>query len=321
MSSSERATVSTLLALGGNTDVPRNMTNKIGKESPFLFCSLEFVLSRRRLMRYANIVAQTLKPFLQRTISQSRLYTLISHLYYKLLLNLHSYSYKITIDDAEALFSIESVAELKRLHSLGGEEDILTDLVSSLTPQDVFYDVGANIGIYTCLAASVLPPECVVAFEPHPENCDRLRRNIRVNGYAVEIIQAALSDNTGLGHLYEWSREPSEGGHHLVAGQRESTVAVDVIEGDEVKEKWDVPGPTVIKIDVEGAELRVLKGLQRTLNRLSCRLCYCEIHLTKADTDELLKDIVHIFEGAGFQVKILNSVREKECFVRAWKER
>jgi FkbM family methyltransferase len=64
-----------------------------------------------------------------------------------------------------------------------------------LRPGDLFLDIGANIGVYSVYAA-----ECgaeVIAVEPVPHNAERVRENLAVNGYAGQVVQAALSDHPG----------------------------------------------------------------------------------------------------------------------------
>lgn len=76
------------------------------------------------------------------------------------------------------------------------ESPMLKDLLSNLRPHDVFYDVGAHIGLYTCLAVNRLPDENVVAFEPNPDNLAKLRSNLRYNG-SPRVHGIVLSNESG----------------------------------------------------------------------------------------------------------------------------
>jgi predicted RNA methylase len=73
--------------------------------------------------------------------------------------------------------------EFIRFRNLVGERAILEDLLRSLEPDDVFYDIGANVGTYTCFAASKLVPNAVVAFEPEPKNATRLREDLDLSDF------------------------------------------------------------------------------------------------------------------------------------------
>jgi len=75
------------------------------------------------------------------------------------------------------------------------ERERLTDILEDLCAEDIFYDIGANTGLYTCFAAK----HCshVVAFEPHLQNLVELRQNISRNGGNVMVMDIALSDTAG----------------------------------------------------------------------------------------------------------------------------
>lgn len=159
------------------------------------------------------------------------------------------------------------------------EYPVLEALLADLKPDDVFYDIGANIGIYTCLAADIISSGHVVAFEPHPENASEIKRNLSINGFNAEVSTYALSDSQGTAELAVASQGVGEGTHSLASATTNDTIKVDTIAGDTLVERNELPAPTVIKIDVEGAELSVIEGLRETLKRDECRLIYCEVHL------------------------------------------
>jgi FkbM family methyltransferase len=136
-----------------------------------------------------------------------------------------------------------------------------------LQPGGTFIDAGANMGDFTILAASLVGPTGrVLAFEPEPGSCRWLRKSIARNGYAnVRLYEAALSDANGmallhLGKASEW--------HSLLPGRHNrSGVVVEVATRtlDSVLREIPACPATVIKIDVEGAELQVLQGASATL--------------------------------------------------------
>jgi len=179
-----------------------------------------------------------------------------------------------------ATFGVSNVWEgASVLHTLRKERRVLSALSSDLRSDDVFYDVGANLGAFTCTVGAV--PEHTVSFEPHPRNGARLRANADRNGIGARIVDRALSDESGTASL---SAEGWAGNqrHALISGGSapgdQSTVEVETVAGDDLVERGEVPPPTVLKIDVEGAEAAVLTGLSETLSRPDCRLVYCEVH-------------------------------------------
>ena len=61
----------------------------------------------------------------------------------------------------------------------------------------MFYDVGVNVGMYTCFAGQFIEDENGIAFEPHPANVDRLRENASINDVQADVRPLALSNERG----------------------------------------------------------------------------------------------------------------------------
>lgn len=125
-------------------------------------------------------------------------------------------------------------------------------------------DVGANIGYFTLLSAiRVGPAGKVYAFEAEPTNCQILRENIRRNHFTnTVVVQSAVSDKVGRTTLF--LRKNSRSHHTLIAKGGENGIAVKSTTLDEYFKE----GPKQIdlaKIDVEGAELAVLSGMQSAI--------------------------------------------------------
>lgn len=135
---------------------------------------------------------------------------------------------------------------------------MLSRFVALLRPDSVVWDIGANVGLYTLAAAPRAAR--VVAFEPLPRNLALLRRHLALNNMTnVEIVEAAVGTTDGTVHL-------SEGDSPSVAWVTpDGALTVTALSLDEwVKGRAD-PAPDVVKIDVEGAEMDVLTGGQRSL--------------------------------------------------------
>lgn len=157
-------------------------------------------------------------------------------------------------------------------------------IVSTVKPNSVVADVGANLGYYTLLMAELVGPGGMVhAFEANPEICKLLEATVKLNGFSsrVTVHNKAL---VGPGQpatvsLFVPEAEPKNA--TLVpddfAWPSGSTVKVDAMQLDDIGfERLDFA-----KIDVEGAEFDVLSGAQRTLS--ACRpKVVCEVNFDRA---------------------------------------
>lgn len=134
--------------------------------------------------------------------------------------------------------------------------------VRSVRPGDVVFDVGANVGYYTLLASrAVGPTGLVCAFEPVPRNLAFLRRHLALNrADNVRVVPAALSDVEG-----EMSFDP---GPNPLAGAlgEGGALRVPVTSLDAFLARAETPPPRVVKLDVEGEELRALEGARDLLS-------------------------------------------------------
>lgn len=130
-------------------------------------------------------------------------------------------------------------------------------LISSMIePGTVFYDVGANVGFYSLLAAALVGPQGqVFAFEPLPRNVTYLRKHLELNRVSnVEILELAIAEQNGMASFIP---EPSG-----FMGRLSDTgcLPVAVASLDSLLEKGRLVPPHSIKIDIEGAELFALRG-------------------------------------------------------------
>jgi len=143
-------------------------------------------------------------------------------------------------------------------------------LVANLGPGGVLYDVGANIGFFALLGARLAGEHGrVIAFEPVPENADAVRRNAALNGFEnVFVRDVAVGRACGTVDLV-LTHHPGGATLASVGEPPDARGVVRVVSKsiDALVEREGLPTPTVIKIDVEGAELEVLAGMERTAQR------------------------------------------------------
>jgi FkbM family methyltransferase len=134
---------------------------------------------------------------------------------------------------------------------------------ATVRPGDVVFDVGANAGFYTLLAAlRSTPAGQVIAFEPLPQNARYVNQHIQLNRLTnVRVIEAAVGDFVGQGR-FAVHQKNAEG--RLSA---DGEMNVRVVSLDQLRADGEIPVPNVMKIDVEGGELAVLQGARRLLTQ------------------------------------------------------
>lgn len=217
--------------------------------------------------------------------------------------------YTHRIGDVRATFETDDFWKTASLlHTFRKEAAVFKDLVECLEADDVFLDVGANLGAFTCLVGGVLPDESIVALEPHPENVKSLRRNLNLNGIDAPVYQCALSNEVGSAELSVDLGRAGNQRHALSTDDAGETIEVDVKCGDQLLTEEALPRPSVVKIDVEGAEWMVVDGLSRTLGHPACRRVYCEIHPELMSGFEGTPDSVRTaLEAHGFDLQTIHS--------------
>ena len=143
-------------------------------------------------------------------------------------------------------------------------------LLSLLQPGDVFVDVGANIGYFSILAATVVGEQgTVYAFEPDPENYRLIEANVALNNLQGRIhpVQAGLSSAAGDGQLF--LSDDNLGDHQIYpTGESRATVPVALVNGDEYL-AGRLQRLELLKVDTQGSEYEVMLGLLPLLQRLA----------------------------------------------------
>lgn len=224
-----------------------------------------------------------------------------------------------SINGKELFLKADNASEYARIRTLYNERRIIDDLLDTLEPDDVFYDVGANIGIYSCFAAKATGCE-VVAFEPHPANIPSFRRNMSLNGIDITLYEVALWDQAGAESLSGTEGDVSGIGSAAIYGNEGGGgFRVETAITDRFIANNDIPVPNVIKIDIEGGEGRAMTGMENILGDDSCRVVYCEVHPEKLRRyNDEVEVVENLLQRSGFELDIIGH-RSNEYFIKACK--
>lgn len=222
----------------------------------------------------------------------------------------------ITVDSISADFHVTNGIEFSVLHtaiiSNHSEHDIITDFLDELRSGDVVYDIGANIGLYTCLSAQVVDEGEVHAFEPVPQNSDRIRNNVSLNEQEnrVTVHELAVTNESGE-KTFNIERDTIGTVGSSLDFDYDDSITVKAAKLDE--KIPTIPAPDVMKIDAEGTEYKVFKGIEDQLGQI--RTIYCEFHPIMQDAGDSTR-IKDLLEENGYTVTTLDQRGDME-FIKA----
>ncbi len=202
--------------------------------------------------------------------------------------------------DGEIWLNVDSAVEYEaRLHSCEREPEILEWIKKFFKKNDIFYDIGANVGAYALVATKLLDNQLTVyAFEPGFQNFHQLNKNILLNKCSEYIIALpiALSDQTNLDTFY-YNNLIAGGALHTLGspidykGDRFKPVCEQKILAyrlDDFIAGFKIPAPNHLKLDVDGIEFKILKGASRTLASAQLRTIFVEVEEGKQDAGAMI---------------------------------
>jgi len=190
--------------------------------------------------------------------------------------------------------------------------------IRSFSSGDVFWDVGANVGIYSLFAA-FNPGITVVAFEPMTESYSALQRNIWLNEKSdvIESFCLALSSSKSISRLSLNSRSSGSDSHTFIKGNDVSSGEKNIqtvlsLSVDEFIREYAPPFPNHLKIDVDGPELDVLQGAYTTLKDKRLQSILIEGDVKDTDRNRQLFSILE-GSGLGFVLKGGTAGSDRHC--------
>jgi FkbM family methyltransferase len=179
----------------------------------------------------------------------------------------------------------------------GDEIKIIKFLIKNFKENDIFYDVGANYGFYTCLAQEFIIDGEIHAFEPNPKIFRLLKENARLDIFKNTFLnEVALSDKTGETEFFDREISRHSGSSSLIKHQhflKYKVIKVKTATLDDYISNHKPP--TIMKIDVERGEPLVLKGGLGLIKK------YNPTIIMEFFPDDLHREAVNILFNSGYR--------------------
>ena len=183
--------------------------------------------------------------------------------------------------------------------------------IDGLQPEDILFDIGANIGVYSLYASPKI--NSVIAFEPHYQNYANLNTNIHLNKFSnIKAYCIAFDSTPGLGSFNHYKSNPGSSTSQLNRNIDQNNKVFEVNQKQEIiieslssfikKSNFF---PNHIKIDVDGIELEILKGLENYFEDQRLKSILVEVTGDSNQFEELLK-------SNGFYLFAKTSTSKKE---------
>jgi len=225
----------------------------------------------------------------------------------------------LAVGDVSVILDTSTPMLVKRFATARTEKSLLTDFISEIRDDDICWDVGANVGLYACLAAAAGAE--TVAFEPVPENAALIRRNAAINDLSIRVFETALGAESGTARIPSPADDAAGANHALLQDGGDGAdrmLDVSVSRGDRFVDAGDLISPTVLKIDVEGAEADVLDGLSTLLADDPPRLVYVEVHESRLpEFGSSADDVRERLREAGYDLTRLQSRSDVNYHLKA----
>jgi FkbM family methyltransferase len=195
------------------------------------------------------------------------------------------------------------------LHSGHIDSLELLDLIAG-AGVNVIYDIGANVGTWSLLAKSIIPNAKIHAFEPLPEHADAFARACTgLNDIILHHVALGSENSTATLHVTDFSDASSllpiaEAGRLHFGIQEAGRFATTVRRLDDYRAEKQLPWPDVLKLDVQGYELEVLKGATECL--MHAKAVIAEVSFVVIYEEQcLFEGVVELMKERGFRLHAL----------------
>lgn len=211
--------------------------------------------------------------------------------------------------NCDLAFELSSEIERSRFDTLFSKEpETIKWIEDFFSEKDIFLDVGANIGIFSLFAGEIHQGLTVYACEPAYHNFYKLCTNILLNNLEPRVfpLGVGLSDHIDFTTLHLSSIQDGSASHSLgsaiaqkQADSKTFNHVVALISLDELISKQIIKPPQHIKIDVDGVEVYVVRGMANYLKNPNLKSVLIELDHKLSDTQEIFQHM----EAAGFSME------------------
>jgi FkbM family methyltransferase len=205
-------------------------------------------------------------------------------------------------------FYCSGAEPFRRADTLLTKEPDTIEWIDSFQEGGVFWDIGANVGVYSLYAALISNMK-VLSFEPSAFNYHILNRNIEINSidkkitsFCIAFNDTLLLDDLYMGSTYDggayscFSEAINWHGEGFIAKFKQGMIGFSI---DDFIEKFSPSFPNHIKIDVDGNEGKIINGARKTISDERLRSILVELDATR---EEYCRNIIELIEEGGMKL-------------------
>jgi len=211
------------------------------------------------------------------------------------------------VQNSKMLLDLNDKGISRDLYQFGIRERTSTKMIKKiLEPGKIVADIGANIGYYALIEASIGAK--VYAIEPVPDNYYALNKNIKLNKYKnIETYNLAIGDKTGKQTIYLSEKTNL----HSMINKEGTPLQINVDTLDNFLSDKEIPD--IVRMDVEGYEYEILQGMAKTLKKMKTgSWLFIEVHDLGSKRAE---KVMSMIKEAGFiLIKNIKECKESPLF-------
>ena len=226
----------------------------------------------------------------------------------------------INMKDGAFKIKINSYIDFYRYKTFYEKEPETLKWLEKYSGDKVLYDIGANIGVYSLYFAKLSKSNKVYSFEPEAFNYFTLNSNIYINKLSnILAFNIGIGDKNEFNELYVGKFESGRSGHNIGSKSSQFHQDISYKQGifsftlDSLWEKYGLPFPSIIKIDVDGFEPNIIKGAEKTLQDSRLESILIEIDSQNSAIENILKS----FGFRDITSTFTSNVRDNKIFIRS----